>query len=255
MDNGITITTDRSGYVYDFGHYAFPSKVTLKGGQYFVEEGGILATVDEKGLFYRKYELIPDKIKGKGINYFLSDEGTLYTVSKTGFVTLMESEVFQKSVNFGGNYFTVDLDPEKKMLELRVINGSGAVVAPEVPNLKIKDIISFGGNYFMTNRGIVYSVSETGEVMPHEDMRIGILAKKGGNYFVDSSGYLYTVSESGTLKMPNLPLNLRVSSIHKLGSNYFIDLSGKLFVVDKEGNVFERVMRDHDFKNAKIISL
>ena len=54
MDNGITVTTDTSGFAYDFGHYAFPQKVTLKGGQYFVEEGGILATIDENGLLFRK---------------------------------------------------------------------------------------------------------------------------------------------------------------------------------------------------------
>lgn len=255
MENGITITTDTSGFSYDFGHYAFPQKVTLKGGQYFVEEGGILATVDENGLFFRKYELIPEKIKGKGINYFLSEEGVMYTINKAGYVTMTENEFYRNAINFGGNYFTIDVDPEKKMLDLMVVDNSGAVIKAEVPSLKVNDIISFGGNYFMTNRGIVFAVTASGEVIPHDDMRIGILVKKGGNFFVDSSGYLYTVAADGTLKMPSLPISLRVSSIHKLGSNYFIDLTGKLFVVDKNGDVFERPMRDHDFKNAKIISL
>ena len=254
MDNGITITTDSSGFVYDFGHYAFPQKVTLKGGQFFVEEGGILATVDENGLFFRKYELIPEKIKGKGINYFLSEDGAMYTVNKAGYVNLIQDDAFKKAVNFGGNYFTVETE-ETKSLELRVVTGEGQVVAPAVPNLKVKDIISFGGNYFMTNRGIVYSVTSQGAVVPHDDMRVGILNKKGGNFFIDSSGYFYSVAQDGTLKMPALPISLRVQSIFRLGSNYFIDQSGKLFVVDKDGNVFERVMRDHDFKNAKVISL
>lgn len=255
MENGITITTDMSGYSYDFGHYAFPQKILLKGGQFFVEEGGILATVDERGLFFRKYELIPEKIKGKGLNYFLSEEGAMYTINRAGYVTLTENELYKKAVNFGGNYFTVDVDPEKKMLDLMVVDKDGVVTRPEVPSLKVNDIISFGGNYFMTNRGIVFSVTETGQVIPHDDMRIGVLVKKGGNFFVDSSGYMYTVAQDGTLKMPALPISLRVSSIHKLGSNYFIDLTGKLYVVDRNGNVFERVMRDHDFKNAKVISL
>lgn len=253
MDNGITITTDTSGFSYDFGHYAFPQKVTMRGGQFFVEEGGILATIDENGLFFRKYELIPEKIKGKGINYFLSEEGALYTINKAGFVGLTESEMFKKAVNFGGNYFTVQVD--EGSLALMVVDRMGLVTRPEVPSLKVKDIVSFGGNYFMTNRGIVFSITDVGAVVPHDDMRVGIINKKGGNYFVDSSGYLYTVSQDGVLKMPALPLTLRVSTIMKLGSNYFIDQAGKLFVVDKNGNIFERAMRDHDFRNAKVISL
>lgn len=254
MDNGITITTDNSGYVYDFGHYAFPQKVTLKGGQYFVEEGTILATIDENGLFFRKYEMIPEKIKGKGINYFLSEEGALYSIDKKGYVKVTENELFKRAMNFGGNYFTVS-DPSTQALDLYVVDGAGVATKADASSLKVKDIIAFGGSYIMNNRGVVFTIASNGVVAAQDDVRVGIITKKGGNFFTDSSGYLYTVSEQGTLKMPALPLALRVSSIHKLGSNYFIDLSGKLFVVDKEGNIFERFMRDHDFKNAKVISL
>lgn len=255
MENGITLTIDNSGFAYDFGHYAFPQKVILKGGQYFVEEGGILATIDENGLLFRKYELIPEKILGKGINYFLSSEGFLYGIDKKGFVKVTESELYKSAVNFGGNYFTVAKNPEKTELDIYVITADGAAVKAEVPSLKVKDIISFGGTYFMTNRGIVFTVAADGTITPKDDMRVGVLNKKGGNFFTDSSGYFYTVSEKGDLVMPALPITLRVSAILKLGSNYFIDQSGKFFVVDKNGNVFERIMRDHDFRLAKVISL
>lgn len=254
MENGITITTDNSGFAYDFGHYAFPQKVTLKGGQYFVEEGTILATIDENGLFFRKYELIPEKIKGKGINYFLSEEGALYGIDKKGYVKVTENEAFKRAVNFGGNYFTVT-NPETQLLDLYTVDAAAVVAKAEAPSLKVKDIIAYGGSYVMNNRGVVFTIAANGTVTPQDDIRVGIITKKGGNYFTDSSGYMFTVSESGVLKMPGLPLNLRVSSMHKLGSNYFIDLSGRLFVVDKEGNIFERTMRDQDFKNAKVISL
>src|SRR5690606_37793829 len=99
----------------------------------------------------------------------------------------------------------------------------GAVIKPEVPSLQVKDIISFGGNYFMNNRGIVFTVSVDGKVIPMDHMRVGILTKKGGNFFIDSSGYCYTVSESGELIMPALPVNMKVGSVLKFGSNYFID--------------------------------
>jgi hypothetical protein len=255
MDNGIVLTTDNAGFAYDFGHYAFPQKVILKGGQYFVEEGGILATIDENGLLFRKYELIPEKIKGKGINYFISDDGRIYTIDKKGYVKVSESEFFKNVVNFGGNYFTVALDAEKTLLELYVVTNEGVVVKAENPSLKVKDIISFGGTYFMNNRGIVFTVAQDGKVSPKDELRVGILTKKGGNYFTDSSGYFFTVTANGDLLMPGLPMSLKISSILKLGSNYFIDQTGKFFLVDKNGQVFEKSFRDHDFRLAKIISL
>ncbi len=179
----------------------------------------------------------------------------MYAIDKKGYVKVSESELFKQAVNFGGNYFTVARNPEKTELELYVVTGEGQVLKSENPALKVKDIISFGGNYLMNNRGIVFTVSTSGTVTAKDHMRIGILQKRGGNFFVDSSNFFYTVSESGELIMPPLPMTLKVSSVLKLGSNYFIDQTGKFFVVDKNGNVFERVMRDHDFRLAKVISL
>lgn len=255
LDNGIVITTDTAGFAYDFGQFAFPQKITLKGGQYFVEEGGILATVDEKGLLYRKYEVVP-KIKGKGMNYFLSEDGSLYTIDAKGAVAITKDEMYLRTLNFGGNYFTVAQDPEKTVIDLFTVAADGKVVKADlaVLGLKMSDVVSFGGSYFMTNRGVVYTVSSTG-VVAAQTMRVGLLTKKGGNYFIDSSNFIYTVAADGSLKMPGLPINLRITSIYKTGSNYFLDLSGKLYIVDKVGNIYEKSMRDHDFRNTRIISI
>lgn len=255
MDNGITITMDRSGFVYDFGNYAFPQKISLKGGNFFVEENGVLATVDEKGALFRKYEVIPEAILGKGLNYFLSEAGELYTINRQGIVTITVNEEFKKATNFGGNFFAVTTDPEKKLMDLYTVNLDGKVIKTEISNFKAKDIVIFGGSYFMTNRGLVYTVTAEGAAVPSYESRVGVIQKRGGNYFIDSSGMFYTINDAGSLIMPALPMNLKLSSITKFGSNYFIDLSGRLFVVDKDGNVFERIMRDHDFRNARIISL
>lgn len=255
MDNGIVITTDTNGFAYDFGHYAYPQKISLKGGQYFVEEGNILATVDENGLLFRKYELIPEKIIGKGINYFIAPDGSVYTIDRKGYVKVSQDEAYQNAVTFGGNYFIAATDPDKKDLALFVVTADGAIVKPEVPRLKVSEIISYGGSYFMTNRGIVFTVAKDGTVTPKDDMRVGILQKKGGSYFVDSSNLFYTVSESGELQMPSLPIGLRVPTILRLGSNYFIDQQGRFYLVDKAGKVWEKTVRDQDFRLAKVISL
>jgi hypothetical protein len=255
MDNGIVVTTDTSGYVYDFGHYAYPSKVTLKGGQYFVEEGSILATIDENGLLFRKYELVPEKILGKGINYFLSEEGFLYMIDKAGVVKVTESESFKSALNFGGNYFSVATEADKTLVDIYVVTSDGLVKKAEIPSFKTKDIVAYGGTYFMTNRGIIFTIADSGVVASKETHRVGLLQKRGGNYFIDSSGFFFSVTQTGNLLAPALPASLRVNAIQRLGSNYFIDQQGRLFVVEKNGQVYERVMRDNDFRQAKVISL
>jgi hypothetical protein len=248
LENGTTITMDNSGFIYDFGHFAYPSKVTHKGGQFFIEENSILATIDESGYLYRKYEAIPEKITGKGINYFLSSEGELFTFDRTGKVAVVKEEELKSATNFGGNYFVSASD-----LWSVTADGKHQKITPE--GFKSSDIIAWGGTYFMNKRGVLYVVSADGQLYPQLEVRVGIIGKKGGNYFTDSSGMLFTVSEDGLVKMPALPISLRVENITKLGSNYFLDLTGKLYVVDRAGNVFERSSRDHDLRHARIISL
>lgn len=254
MDNGIILTTDTNGFAYDLGQYAYPQKVTLKGGQYFVEDGNILATIDENGLLFRKYELIPEKILGKGINYFISDEGFLYGIDKKGYLKVSHSDVYKNTQNYGGNYFTVLSNQETGQLDFYVVTHEAQVIKVETPVLRAKDIVAFGGNYFMTNRGIVFTISREGRIISNI-MRVGIINKRGGNYFSDTSNFFYTVSEDGELKAPGIPVTMKVNTMLKMGSNYFIDQQGKFFVIDKAGNVWEKTVRDQDFRQAKIISL
>lgn len=254
MENGIIVTTDKDGFAYDIGQFTYPDQVTLKGGQYYVENNNVMVTIDERGGLFRKYEIIPEIVLGKGINYFISSLGELYTVDKQGVVNIISDQNFLRAASFGGNYFTVALDNEKKLMDIYSVTHDGKSVKVET-ELKQKDVVAYGGNYFMTTRGVLYTISGDGLVSPKPEYRVGILLKKGGNYFTDSAGILYTVADDGTLKMPGLPMSLRVGAISKLGSNYFLDISGRLFIVDRFGNIFERTMRDQDLRNAKIISL
>jgi hypothetical protein len=248
LENGITLTVDKSGYVYDFGHYTPVPRVTVKGGQYLVEDANVIVTIDDQGSPFRKYEILPKEIKGKGFNYFIGTNGVLYTIDSMGIVALIEGDTkILNASKFGGNFFIVDE-------EIYVVSNTGAYFTVAVEGLKASDIIAFGGNYFMTNRGVLYTVSVDGKIVSKAQNRVGIIVKKGGNYFVDTTGMLYTIADDGSLKMPALPVSLRIQAMSRLGANYFMDGNGKLFTVDKEGNIFERWM-NYDLKLTKIISL
>lgn len=254
MDNGITITTDTLGASFDFGHYAFPQKVTLRGGRFYVEDDAVLATIDDNGLLFKKYEVIPEKIDGKGHNYFIS--GTkVYGINSQGVLKISENDDFKKARDFGGNFFVVQAKFLRSDLEMYVVNPAAEVIKVDTGTLDLRDVVDFGGNYFMTNQGSIYTVSRDGVIALKESFRVGVFSKKGGNFFVDSSGYLFTIDENGELLMPALPIDLDIASIYKLGSNYFIDMEGRFYVVDKMGNIFEKQMPDHDFRLAKVISM
>src|SRR5690606_4447863 len=115
-------------------------------------------------------------------------EGILSTINRAGFVTQFENEVFKKALNFGGNYFTVEAD-EEGSVDIYAVTAEGTVVKTDLPSLKAKEIVAYGGTYFMNNRGVVYTISNSGVVKSWEQMRIGVLSKRGGNYFSDSAGF------------------------------------------------------------------
>lgn len=248
LESGLTLTTDREGFVYDFGHYTPVNRVTVKGGQYLIEDNNVLVTVDERGLLFRKYEVLPSQIKGKGMNYFIGVNGSLYIIDTMGVASIIEGDAKMATASkFGGNYFIAGVD------ELYTVSVNGGYTSAFIEGLKVSDIVTFGGNYFMTNRGHLYTVSSEGKVARTVE-RVGIIVKKGGNYFVDSMGMIYTVAEDGSLKIPGIPMNLRINALSKLGADYFIDSTGKLFTVDRHGNIWERTVL-HDLKTTKIISL
>ncbi len=255
LGNGVTLTTDKAAFVYDFGHFILPYKVTLTGGQFLAEEGKLIS-IDDKGFLYRKDEKAPAKLKGKGNNYIIADNGTLYTFDATGFFYKYDKEAAtKKSVGFGGNFFTVKPDDKKPVVELFSLNNKGNYFKTTIPGLNPADITTFGGTYFQTNKGVIYTVTKDGFVYSKAETKTALIKKIGGNFFIDANNSMYTVSEDGFLYLPTLPATLKIASITKLGQNYFLDQEGKLFVVDNTGAVFERVMKDHNMNDAKILSL
>lgn len=253
LSNGITLTTDKTGFVYDFGHFHLPYKVSIKGQNYFVEDGK-LSTVDVNGFLYEKSLEVED-LKAKGGNFFITDDSHLFTIDSKGFFYEYEedSKIFKKVTGQGGNYFLVKMD-KKKPVELYTVNDKGNYFKMTVEGLNPETIVTSPGNYFQTKTGVTYTVSSEGFVFPKPTVKVGTIVKGGGNYFIDSNNLLYTVSDNGPLILPALPAKLKVDNIKSFGANYMIDAEGRIFVVDRAGNIFERTI-NHDLKNSKILSL
>lgn len=255
LSNGVTLTTDKAAFVYDFSHFIFPYKVTLTGGQFFAEEGKLI-TIDSMGYLYRKDEKAPTKLKGKGNNYIISENGSLTTVDAAGFFYKFDKDdATKKAVGFGGNFFTVKPDDKKPLVDLYTLNSKGNYFKTAVAGLNPAEITILGGTFFQTSKGVVYTISKDGFVYSKADVKVAAIKKMGGNYFVDANNAIYTVSEEGFLMLPSLPMNLKIASITKMGQNYFMDKDGKMFAVDGTGAIYEREMKAHDMKEAKILSL
>jgi flagellar basal body rod protein FlgF len=246
------LTTDKAGFVYDFGHFVLPYEVKINGGQFLVEKKKLI-TIDENGYKYDKDQEV-EKIKGKGNNYLLTDKNELITIAANGFFYKYDKDDALKKVEkFGGNFF-VAKDDKKKTSLLYTLNSTGNYFNIALPELNPAEITVLGGTYFVTSRGVAFTVNKDGFVFK-KDLKIAAPKKLGGNFVIDVTGKLFTVSDAGILANPVVPANLNLNNVVKIGANYMLDNDGKLFVVDKNGNVFERSVNSHDLRNVKVISL
>ncbi len=256
LGNGVTLTTDKNGLVYDFGNFNLPYKVTVNGGQFMVVDDK-LATVDTQGYFYHKDEKIKD-IRFKGYNFMINKGGDMISIDENGFFYRFDKDVpFKKTISAGGNYLLVKND-KNKTTDLYTVNSRGLYFNPAVPGLNASDIIQTSGNYFTTRLGGIYTVAKDGIVYSKDGQyKIGGITRMGGNFFIDSSNSIYTVTEAGFLMNPMIPKNLVVSKITKTGANYMIDSDGKLFTVDTvTGAINERTAATKDdLRNTKVLSI
>lgn len=253
LQNGVTLTTDKAGFVYDFAQFVLPYRVSVNGGQFLVENEKLL-TVDEFGFLYRKDLKVKD-VKGTGLNYFINKDGHLFTIDSMGFFYKYDKDGKQlkKATEFGGNFFVVERDKKKKLYDLFTVNSAGNYFNISVEGLNPAEITDFGGNYFVA-KGVLYTVSKDGFVFAKPENNVGKIVKKGGNYFITEDGKLYTVADSGFLILPILPANIVVADVEKLGSNYMVDTEGRIFTVDTFGNMYERDVTAHDLRIMKLSS-
>lgn len=254
LSNGVTLTTDKAGFVYDFGHFFPPYKINLHGGQFLVEEDQ-LSTIDDNGFLYTK-DLKVKKTKGAGLNYIINNDGSLVTIDNNGYYYILEGDgqLFRKPLLFGGNFFTVNTGKKKEPAHLYTVNNKGNYFKVDVPDLNPLEITKTGGKFFQVKSDLIYTVNKDGFVFAKPEIKVAKIKSAGGNFFIDETNKLYTVSEDGYLFLPILPANIVIDNLVKFGANYMIDNAGRIFVVDHTGAMFERSIPEHNLLNSKITS-
>ncbi len=254
LNNGVTLTTDQDGFLYDFSQFNLPSKISVRGGRFFVADNK-LSTIDSNGLLYDK-EIKVDSVQGKGLNYFINHDNKLITIDERGFFyEFKDNKIFKRVVAFGGNFFLVKSEDKRSLNhEIYVVNGNGNYFKMAPEGLNPSEITILGGTFFQTTLGETYTVSKEGFIIPRLQLKVGTIVKSGGNFFIDSNNLLFTISEDGELHLPILPSELKVGEILRIGVNYFLDNEGRLFSIDRKGNIFE-TKTVHDLRNAKILSM
>jgi len=252
LENGIVLTLDRSGFIYDFSHFVMPYKVSINGGQFLVEDSKLI-TIDENGFLYRKDQKVK-AINGKGNNYYIDDDNELVTIDSKGFFYHFGDEDFKRVGHFGGNFFTIQSSKRNPQLDLYTVNSKGNYFKLKIDGLDPLSILHVGGNYFVTKSNVAYTVSRDGFVFAKPQMSIGSIRRRGGNYFINDKNQIFTVSEEGLLLLPDMPDNLKLSSIKFLGANYLVTSDGMTFVIDKLGSIYQRIVPGHEMTKVKFVS-
>ena len=236
--NGVVLTIDSKGFLYNLGQFVLPYMVTTRGGQFYINDKRQITTIDEDGFYYRidKNEFeAPRKVDFSGANYF-SDKRSVWTVDRKG---VMNEEKDIKDLSrvhkVGGRFFS--LKPRRGDGQLYTISDFGKVERMVIDGLNPNDISTTGGCWFVTHSGDLYTLDTTGLVSRHGGTLFPAgtsILKAGGNYLFTDKGLL-TIAANGQVSKVAVPL----SNVLSTGYNYFTAPDNSLYVVDHTGGVWK----------------
>ncbi len=236
--NGVVITIDAKGFLYNLNQFTLPYMVTSKGGQYYINDKRQITTIDEDGFFYRidKKEFeAPRKVDFSGANYF-SDKDSVWTIDRKGVVN-QEKEIkdLGRVEKTGGRFFTIK--PRRGDALLYTVSDFGKIERMTVDGLDPNDINNAGGVWFTTSKGELYTLDSAGLVSRFGGNlfpRGTKIIKAGGNYLFTSRGLL-TINAQGNVALVVFAATQPQSS----GFNYFTTSDNSLYVVDHLGAVWK----------------
>lgn len=235
--SGVVLTVDTKGFLYDLNQFILPYMVTVRGGQFYINDKREITTVSEEGFFFRidKKEFeAPRKVDFSGANYF-SDSKRVWTVDSKGVMNRNSNIKNLKNIGVtGGKFFTVN--PKRDDSILYTINEFGQINRMLIDGLDPAQIRTAGGNWFTTSKGELYSLNQKGDVILYDGdgfEKGARILRVGGNYLVTAKGIL-TISTEGVVSQVDAPSQ----GIKSIGYNYFTLRDDSLYVVDGTGGVW-----------------
>jgi hypothetical protein len=236
--NGVVLTIDAKGFMYNLNQFILPYMVTAKGGQFYINDKRQITTIDENGFFYRidkdEFEA-PRKVDFSGANYF-SDKDSVWTIDRKGVIYRNEEiQDLGRVDKTGGRFFTIK--PRRGDSLLYTVSDFGKIERMIVDGLNPNDIVVAGGTWFLSSKGDLYTLDSTGLVSRYDGSffpRGTKIVKVGGNYLFTNRGLL-TINELGNISL----VTLGAAQPQSIGFNYFTLSDNSLFVVDHLGAVWK----------------
>jgi len=202
----------------------------MVGANYAFFLGGVMATVSEDGsLNYKgKVNLQPEAIGG---NYFLN-KGTkeVIAIDSAGFYN--STGVIANNVRIlGGNFYIDQAGTLTTIKHMGSAPGNPLGMITVKEGWSFNDVIRAGGNYMVKVDGSIVAInSENGFFS--DVQKIETRPKQlGGNYFIGEDNVLYTVSDLGEVKK-QMPI---IGKMKTFGYSYMIDGDGDFIFVDGKG--------------------
>jgi hypothetical protein len=240
------------------GLFVMPRTVTVKGGNYFINDSEEIYSIDASGIYwkYEKYDLM-GKVKVGGGNYMISSKGVLHTVNHQGTISFFEKDSKKldlSEIKLAGGIFFYTKD------KTIVVNHKGSYndVTKFAP--KAEDIVMVGNNYALTKDGTLHTFGEfindkkLVEVYVYSYkaelpvLNAGTIKARGGNFILTNTDELVTISfagnatNKGKMKFKNYTTgeeldftNLKVKST---GGNYLVYENKKIWTVDYMGEKY-----------------
>jgi hypothetical protein len=194
MANGTMVTVSESGSLYYKGK--IPYQPSLNGGNYFINKGtNELITIDSEGYFNATGK-IATNLRILGGNFYIDQAGIMTTIKHSGMAP--GNPLGQVTQKDGWNF---------------------------------NDVVKAGGNFMVKTDGTIIAIdSQTGFFSDPQKVD-SYPMQLGGNYFIGQDRILYTVSSKGQVQKWQL-VN---GEMKTFGYSYMIDQDGDFIFVDGEG--------------------
>lgn len=256
LDNGKTLTTDEKAFIYDFGNFFLPYNITPGGRNYFFDKESLVTISKEGYVYTKDEKFNLKKIDHKGSNFFFyKNNKELITIDENGYVYVKSAKDFPELkyilVAKGHYFFT----RHRNLLKLYVVNHKGEFIHKNLDNIRDMKFSVLGERYFQLKDKTVYTISSEGFVYEKNNQNTGLqissIVRKGGNYFIDDKGFIFTIDETGALSLPSLPDGFEISKIKTYGSHFMINQDGDIFVVKDDGTIVKPYLPQFDFLSLK----